>query len=268
MIKLNFLKWWQTIKTFWAFQTTYRFNLLMITVAPALVFFFVKYNLWTSIYTQGGDDLIIKGYTLSAMLQYHIWTLVATLLGKTYFSTNLSEDIRMGKISSYLIYPFNFWEFHTAGWIAHQGIQIIITVVTVLILSLSGLLPHFDVYTFILGTIYTSIVGLFWFILQYLIGILSFWLEETWMLRVIANIVVNFLSGAVLPLDLFPSWLVSVLHYTPFPYLTYYPVKVFMGELPLEFSAIAVTMFWTILVAILSNIVWKRGLRLYTAAGM
>ena len=249
-------------------QTTYRFNFLMMTAGPALVFFFVKYNLWTSIYAQGGEEMTIKGYTLSAMLEYHIWTLIVTLLSKTYFSTNIAEDIRMGKISSYLIYPFNFWEFHTAGWVAHQGIQIFIAIATILFLLLTGLLPSWDSMFFIYGAIYTTAVGLFWFALQYILGIVAFWLEETWMLRVIANIIVNFLSGAVLPLDLFPPWFANFLNYTPFPYLTYYPVKVFMGQEALHFNAVLIILFWTAVMALLSNFVWKRGLRLYTAAGM
>ena len=267
MSKLDLLKWWQTIKTFWVVHTAYRMNFLIIVAGPALVFFFIKYNLWVSIY-QDRPNTIIQGYSFEKMITYHIWVLIIALIGKGYASMNLSEDIRMGKISTYLIYPFNFWEFHTAGWISHQCLQMFIALVTVLILVVIGLLSPPTLEAFASGFFFSTLIGLFWFTLQYLLGLLAFWLEETWMLRVIATIVSSFLSGAFIPLELYPKAVTNILEYTPFPWLTFYPVKIFMGEMTLQFQSILVLFFWVALFAFFNHWVWKRGLRLYTAAGM
>ena len=267
MSKADLLKWWQTIKISWATQTAYRFNFLLIVAGPALVFFFIKYNLWSSIY-QDRPGAVIQGYSFEKMVTYHIWVLIIALTGKGYASMNLSQDIRMGKISTYLIYPFNFWEFHAAGWIGHQCLQILIALATVTALMGAGLLPHLEIKAFASGFFYATLIGLFWFTLQYLLGLLAFWLEETWMLRIIITILSSFLSGAFIPLELYPEAVRTLLEYTPFPWLTFYPVKIFMGEISLQIHSVLVILSWTALLAFVNHLVWRKGLRLYTAAGM
>ena len=267
MGKNNFLKWWQTIKVSWSNYTTYRLNFFLQVIGPSLVFFFIKYNLWNSIYN-GSTTLEIKGYSFDNMIHYHVWSMVVGLLAQGHTAMNLSEDIRLGRISSYLIYPFNFWEFHTAGFLSFQVLQIIISIVTIGILGATGILhiPAFSILA--TGFIYTLFVSIFWYSLQYLTGLMAFWLEETWIIRVILQIVVAFLSGAIIPLDLYPKWLVEILHYTPFPYLTYYPIKLFMGEGPPLVFAYSIISVWIFIFIGVNTLLWRRGIKLYTAAGM
>ncbi len=251
----------------WANYLTYRINFFLQVIGPALIFFFIKYNLWSSIYgTQ--ENLVIQTYTFSDMINYHIWALIVGLLAQGHTAMNLAEDIRLGRISSYLIYPFNFWEFHTANFLAFQILQIFISLITIGALYFFGLLEFHGQFAFVQGYIYTLYVSIFWFCLQYLTGMMAFWLEETWILRVMIMMITAFFSGAIIPLDLFPPALVEVLNYTPFPYLTFYPIKIFMGE----FSAIGipymVLTIWILIFIVINSLLWRRGLKLYTAAGM
>lgn len=263
----NLSKWWITIQITWVKHTAYRLNFFLQIIGPALVFFFVKYNLWSSIYA-GDEELVIKGFTFEQMINYHTWAFVVSLVAQGHGSWNLAEDIRLGRISSYLIYPFNFWEFHTASWLSFQVIQMIIATITLGIISFFGLVtfPSWDLFA--LGVAYTLFISLFWFTLQYLTGVMAFWLEETWILRVMLSIVSYFLSGAIIPLDLYPKWLVDILNLTPFPYLTYYPIKIFMGEVTNLGLGLGLITFWTIVFAAINHFIWKKGIRLYTAAGM
>ena len=263
---INLSKWWITIKISWVKQTAYRLNFFLQVIGPAMVFFFIKYNLWEAIYA-GQEGVSLKGFSFPEMITYHAWTFVVMLIGQGHASWNLSEDIRMGRISCYLIYPFNFWEFHTASFLSFQGLQIFIAAVSLLFFSSFGFL-NFQPDTFAQGFCLTLVISLFWYTLQYLTGILAFWLEETWILRVILSIVANFLSGAIIPLDLYPPWLVQTLQYTPFPYLVYYPVQILMGESVPILQSYLVIGFWTIIVIFCSRLLWRKGIKLYTAAGM
>jgi ABC-2 type transport system permease protein len=263
----NLLKWWQTIKISWSNHTVYRMNFFLQVIGPALVFFFVKYNLWSSIYVSD-PNIIIKGYNFSQMIEYHVWAMVVGLLAKGHSAMNLSEDIRMGRISSYLIYPFNFWEFHTASFLSFQFLQTFVVSLTILFVWGFGFLQMPPLDIFFNGVFYCFFVSFFWFSLQYLTGLIGFWLEETWIIRVILEIVTAFLSGAIIPLELYPKWFVNILEWTPFPYLTFYPVKTFMGqnnELALSYGIVS---FWIIIFCMVNHFVWKKGIRLYTAAGM
>ena len=202
------------------------------------------------------------------MLDYHAWTLIVTLLAKGHNSMNLSLDIRMGRISSYLIYPFNFWEFHTASFLGLQFVQLFITAFTLLIFYYLGILKVFILSQFITGLLFCLLVGFFWFSVQYLLGLVAFWLEETWIMRVMFDIMATFLSGGIIPIDLFPDYFEKFLNYTPFPFLTYYPVQIFLGKATLiPYAALQISV-WTFIVWVCNYFIWKRGIRMYTAAGM
>ena len=260
-------KWIQTMKISWVKTTAYRLNFFLQVIGPALIFFFVKYSLWKTIY-QSSQDEIIQGYTFSAMITYHIWSFVVSMIGQGHTALNMAVDIRMGRISSYLIYPFNFWEFHTASFLSFQVLQVFISIITLGIFLFTGILDSLSPLNFLLGLSASIYVSIFWFVLQYLTGIIGFWLEETWIIRVSLQVVTVFLSGAVFPLDLFPELWRNVLDYTPFPYLTYYPIKIFMGQEVPIFKFIYTLGAWMLFTLVINTIVWRRGIRNYTAAGM
>ncbi|MBK24877.1 MAG: hypothetical protein CME70_12835 [Halobacteriovorax sp.] len=266
-MKTYLLKWWQTIRISWSKYTAYRLNFFLQVVGPFLVFFFIKYNLWSSIYGEDTGQLI-RGYNFDEMMQYHVWTLVISLLGQGYAAMNLSEDIRLGRISSYLIYPFEFWEFHTAGFLSFQILQIFVSSVTLGLAIFFGFLDLPSTMTLLHGFSFTFFMGFFWFTMQYFTGLLAFWLEETWIMRVLLSIVVSFLSGYIFPLELYPEWLVSGLKFTPFPYMSYFPAKIFMGVETNFMMGYAVLAFWMAVFAFVNHLIWKKGMRLYTAAGM
>ncbi|MBF0352730.1 MAG: ABC-2 family transporter protein [SAR324 cluster bacterium] len=262
-------KWWQTMLVCWSNVYVYRINFLLQIIGPAIVFFFIKYSLWFSIF-QGDFSREIGGYTLSSMLEYHLWTLVVSVIGLGNSGHELSQDIRMGRITSYFIYPFSLWEFHMAQFLAMQVVKIF-TASLVIGLSFTFLDQIFTGFSWqacLNGWLMSMVVALFWFMVQYMIGLLAFWLEETWTFRVIIHTVTQFFSGAIIPLDLYPQWMRQALEYTPFPYLVYQPVHAFSGRAVDVGWSITILCFWILITSALTLWVWKRGVRLYTAAGM
>ena len=264
----EFNKRFATMRITWTNELAYKINFFLLILGPTLVFFFVKYNLWTSIFTITGSNTI-QGYDLNAMLRYQALVMIVALSAQSYNSMNLSQDIRMGRISAYLIYPFQFWQFHTASFLAFQVIQLVITFLTLAVLFSCGILNGLEPSNIFLGLAYTSLVSLFWFAVSYAQGLVSFWLEESWAIRVIFNILAGFLSGSMFPLEIYPTWFVQLLKWTPFPYITYVPVKIMTGTYDgnMLFAAGNV-LVWILIAYRLAMTLWRRGLRLHTAAGM
>ncbi len=263
----NLAKWWATIKVAMVNLTTYRMNFVLQILGPAFFFYFIKYNLWRTVYEgHGGGSL--SGYTFQGMMDYHAWILVSGMLYKGSSSNNLSEDIRMGRISTYLIYPFNFWEFHTSSFLAFELVQIFICSITLVFLVFFGLISTPSIPGLMLGLGFSFLGGLLWYLFQYAAGLLAFWLEETWMIRVLFELIAQFMSGGVVPLEMYPAWLKSSLHLTPFPYLTYYPAKAFMLQIEDPLRALGIVAFWIVALFGLNQWLWRRGMRLYTGAGM
>lgn len=262
----TYAKWLETIKMAFARFTAYKSSFFLLVIGPGLVFLLIKYQLWSTILAAPAAH--VGAYDLKAMLSYQCWVMIVALMSQGYNSINLSEDIRLGRISSYLIYPFAFWEFHSAGFIAFQTIQFGIVCFTLFLLKVFGFVVLPPLSALVLGTIVCQLVGILWFIVAFMVGIAAFWLEETWVLRVIFGTVVQFLSGAVMPLELFPPWLAKALVYTPFPYMAWLPTKVFLGETLEVWEPIGLLILWILLLGAVSGWLFRRGLRLYTAAGM
>ncbi|MGA1190709.1 MAG: ABC transporter permease [Bdellovibrionota bacterium] len=261
-------KWSQTAAISMTNALVYKLNFLLLTIGPVLVFFLIQFNLWSSLYElQGVEE--IRGYSQKDMIAYQGWVLIVTLLTQTYNSRNLAEDIRLGRISAYLIYPFEFWQYHLATFFGQQIIQTIIAILSLVSLITLGIIPVPHLISLLIGLLTAILAGLLWYHLQYAIGLLAFWLEETWTLRVIISIMASFLSGAVIPLELFPPWARDLALLSPFPYLTFIPVKSFLGTTPaLPLPAPCILLLWIGVTWLIGRIIWRRGIHLYSAAGM
>lgn len=136
-LSANLNKWLATFRISWSQQMAYKLNFFLLILGPVFVFFFIRYNLWSSIYhLQKLDSL--QGYTLDKMIAYQVWVLIVALLALSYTGMNIAMEIRLGRISSYLIYPFGFWSFHTASFLSFQTLQIFITAFTLACILLKG----------------------------------------------------------------------------------------------------------------------------------
>lgn len=266
-LQAEWRKWWATVVINWRRLLAYKLNFLLLVIGPVLVFFFIRYQVWAGIYRLEGVDTL-QGYNFEQMLAYQVWVMIVGFLALGFNGMNLAEEIRLGRISAYLLYPFGFWPFQLASFLAFQGLQLLVASVTLSAVWAMGWV-QLQPLALLQGFSLAACVGLFWFQANFVIGILAFWLEETWVLRVMLVTLSQFFSGALIPLELFPRALSEALHWLPFPYLTYVPVKVFMGTyIGSLWQAFAVLLLWTLLVFGLARVVWRQGIHNYTGAGI
>lgn len=105
------------------------------------------------------------------------------------------------------------------------------------------------------------------FALQYMMSMLAFWSERAASIEELWFVVHLFLSGLIAPLDVYPEAVRRATELTPFPYLIYYPVNLLLGRgAPLE-RAVLVLGVWGGLGWLLQRVLWRRGLRRYSAMG-
>ena len=96
---------------------------------PSLVFFFIKLNIWNAIFSSQ-NVTEIGGYDLSAMLQYQGWVLIVTMLAQSHNQYGSSRRYQVRANHRLSIYPFNFWQFHTASFFGNIIVQLGIVVLT------------------------------------------------------------------------------------------------------------------------------------------
>jgi ABC-2 type transport system permease protein len=114
------------------------------------------------------------------------------------------------------------------------------------------------------------IAGILFYLMMSLVEMAAFWAENVWSLLVMLRFTVMFLGGVMVPISLFPDWLIQILKFTPFPYLVSFQVRTLIGQMSYElwFEGIAVLTIWIFIFAALNRVVLGLGLKRYTGVGI
>jgi ABC-2 type transport system permease protein len=109
--------------------------------------------------------------------------------------------------------------------------------------------------------------GMLQFFMSYTMALLAFWLLEVSTVIFILFAIEYIAGGHLFPLNILPPALAAVLNYTPFPYLLYFPVSVYLGKMNGAelWHGLALQAAWVLLFYMLARWVWSRGIRSYTA---
>jgi len=106
--------------------------------------------------------------------------------------------------------------------------------------------------------------------LQYSLSMLAFWLERVVRVDELFMIPFMFFSGILFPLEELRAWsplLYEIAMATPFPYMLWFPATLLTGgEVPIV-RGFAVLTAWLIVFFIVNRILWRRGLKHYSAMG-
>lgn len=106
-------------------------------------------------------------------------------------------------------------------------------------------------------------------LISFIIQTWSFWLFSVWGIITIKNVFVNILAGTLLPLWFMPEVLRKIISFTPFESIYFTPVRIYLGELngPEILSGIAVQIIWIVVLSIIANLFWKKGVKKLVVQG-
>ena len=102
--------------------------------------------------------------------------------------------------------------------------------------------------------------GVLWAI-SFAVQMTAFWLVNIWSLNTIKTVLINVLSGSMIPLWFMPEWMQEVLRFTPFSSIYFTPVQIYLGQLPIGeiLTRYLVQIFWIVLIFIIGSILWDKG---------
>jgi ABC-2 type transport system permease protein len=205
------------------------------------------------------------------------YALLAALLNvtlATYHMGFIADEIVHGDLASFLLRPINYLGYWLSRATAVRFVHLIFGVAELALLRVL-----FSERSFFVQTEWKPIVqALALFIgsiaimqvIDFLAGVVAFWAGRSYGFRFgVEGIIVPLLSGAFVPLDLFPEWTQRILNLTPFPSLVFGPLKAYLGDLPGElfWRALATQAVWLIVLGGLLAIMWRRGVKSYEATG-
>ena len=244
-----------------AYQIEFLFEILGSALVPAAI----QWVLWYALFQLGGANNL-AGMNYSDLIHYTFVSLLFSQIRGGDHDFELSEMIRSGQLSNYLLRPVGVVEFVYIRGVAPRlfiaGLSLTIGVILGSFFGLSGLR--------MIGALFLALLGN---VIHYQFGAAlattAFLWEEAYSLLMVKNMLVNLLSGELIPLTLFPPTLQWIWKSTPFYLYVYGPTQYALGRWSHTefFTQVGIAFLWILFGWALIRVTWGLGMKRYLSLG-
>lgn len=240
-------------------QLAWRFDIVfqMLFTITKILF---AYILWGAIF---GETSEVAGFTFHTMLSYYI---ISSFLSQLDMSDGVSREmssrVRDGTFSKYMIIPapvLGQFIARTAGTSAFYMLFHLAAAVVWVVLFRIQFAVTSDI-TVILPTLLLIALGLLFMTqLNFFLGLLAFAFQDIGMFLMIKGMLVSFVTGTLVPLNMLPHAVQEAMRVLPFYYVTYLPSMLLVGrnQEELAMGLISLTI-WVLLFMPLNHIAYER----------
>ena len=250
----------------YAYMLEYRAEIALWALSGVVPF--IMLALWSQVDASGGSPGTL-GLSRLQLGRYFLSAFIVRQFTIAWVVWAFEEDALQGRLSHALLQPLHpLWRYLSAH-LAEQATRLPFVAALV---GLFFLLQPDTVWLPSLGQALTALVAIWMafaihFLLQSAIATLCFWSERASALERLLYIPYLFLSGLVAPLEVFPPAVRAFALWTPFPYMIAFPAQLLSGN-PSTFSGgFAAMALWIALLLPLVALLWKAGVRRYSAMG-
>ncbi len=223
---------------------------------------------WTTVAaSQGGQ---VGSYSAQAFATYFIVLMVVNQLTFTWIMWEYEYRVRHGSLSFMLLRPVHPIHNDIADNIAYKiltSVIILPAVIVLVVLFDPELHPEFWMVVFFA---FSLLLGfLLRFFVEWALAQTAFWTTRVSALNHLYFTVLIFLSGRMAPLSLFPESVQTVAKVLPFYWMIGFPSEVLLGRMSMEACAtgLAVQTVWIAVSVSLLSVIWKAGVKKYSAVG-
>ena len=247
-------------------MVAYRAEMLvwMLTMTMPLV----SLALWSSI----AAEAPVGRFTSETFASYFLATLVVRQITTSWVVWTMNMEIRDGTLARRLLKPLHPMVAYAAenvGAMPLRALMCLPLVGVAVVFARGG--AHLPSSPLVWAAWVLSLVGA-WaigFCMMTLIGALAFVIESSTSVFDVWQLTFAFLSGYLLPLELFPSGVRAVTDVLPFRYMVAFPVETLLGMIgPSEvFRQLAIQWAFVVASCGLAVWAWRAGLRRFGAFG-
>lgn len=261
-------KYWQVFKISFQQEFVYRVNFIMWRIRNVLQIFLIFF-LWDTIFSDSSK--VIFGYDRAKILTYVFSLIIVRAVVLSSRSIDIAGEISRGDLSNYLLKPFSYFKYWFTRDISSKTLNLIFATFETFILYILLKPPFFfqsDPTYIILFIISLFLAVLLFFLILFLFNLFVLWYpEQAWGPTFLLLIFVEFLGGGTFPLDVLPSFIQKIIYMTPFPYLLFMPIQIYLGKIDFRASTVSVltTFVWVLFFTFIVKNVWKLGLKAYEA---
>jgi len=264
-------KYWSVFKISFVQEFAYKANFIMWRVRNVFQIFIVFF-LWDSIFADPGRELF--GYNRAQILTYVFGIIVVKAFVLSARAVDVAGEIADGRLTNYLLKPIGYFKYWLTRDLSSKALNFAFATVEVGILYFILRPPLFlqvsPIYVFAF-LVAVALAILIFFHLLFITGLVPFWYPEAaWGAQFLfVWVFTEFLSGATFPLDILPIAIQKGLYLTPFPYLVFFPIQVYLGKLgAIEIvKGLGIMAAWIVFLRFTTNWLWHKGLRVYRAEG-
>lgn len=248
-------------------RLSYRAHFFLI-LTEYLLIMIVNYFLWKAILANGR---VIRGYSLNDMVTYVAIAGVFRFIINE-FSGAISREMRSqyhsGVLIMNLLKPVSYQlyiYFRAFGGILFHFLFRVVPVLTLWAL-LVGLIPPDNLAIFIVSL---SLGALIYAGIAFLVGLTTFHMEDNMGVLYATAASIELLSGTLIPLVMFPAWLVSTLDYLPFKMIFYQPMQIYLGRLDGQaaIATLAIQAAWAVALSTAGFLLFKNAVQKLTIQG-
>lgn len=252
----------------WAEQWQYRANLLMYLLYW-LVSPIVYLVVWTTVAEAQGS---VGGLTANDFVTYYLVLLIVDQLTSDITIHILAYKIQDGTLSGDLLKPVHPILTNTlVNNLAFKALTFMVLIPVWLILCLL-FNPDFSSVTWqsLLLAVPAVVFG---FAINFLFGAtitcLAFWTTRVYSIAEFYAAVAILFSGQFVPLELMPPTIQQIAQFLPFQLSRYFPVELILGKLSPQvvLRNFTLDVVWLLIAYALFNLVWREGVKRFSAVG-
>jgi ABC-2 type transport system permease protein len=228
----------------------------------------VYYFIWRAVFRHSPT---VVGMTLPQMITYVAvgWTI------RSFYFNEIDRDIagqvQEGRLAMNLIRPVNFQTvmvFDAAGQSAFRAALFTLPIGIVVAL-LFPIQPPASIAALVLF-LFSAIASFFLVAaLNFLVGLIAIRTKSILGILRAKYLVLEVLSGLIIPTTLFPQPFRSILFASPFPHINYTPAALYLGKATGAEAArlLFLQTAWTVVLLALGQVVWRRSRHQITIQG-
>jgi len=254
-------------------RMTYRLDFLVSTVFRFLPMV-TTILLWQAIYQGAGSkDSGLGGFRYHEMIAYLLLTHISRMFSSMPgLAGGIAREVREGTLKRYLLQPIDMIGYLLAYRMAHKVAYIVTSFLPYALLFFlcrsffHGFPDPATLGAYAISLILGFLIGFFF---DASVGMVGFWFLEVTSLLYIVMTLNFFISGQMMPLDLLPQPWLGLLKALPFQYMAYFPAVVFLGKVKGSelWLGLLAELLWAVFFVILARVLFRMGLRRYSAFG-
>lgn len=256
---------WALMRGLWLSWLQYRsffFILAFGWMIPPLIYLLV----WSTAAGEQG----IGGLTRGEFVAYYLVLILVNQV--TYAQTNwtVGDLIRYGQMNHVLLRPippiYDALASEFAGKVVYLVFDLPVVALLALILRPEMELSFRNGFAFLPALVLAWALRFFW---GYWLALLAFWATRADALLALQDSLIFLLAGQVAPVALLPGVMQTAAKILPFRYMVAFPVEVLTGQLSTMdlWIGFGFQTAWLAVAFGLYTVLWRAGLRRYTAIG-